>query len=147
MALPVAADNIYNTFGIQLDDVHRRLLELPARQQVNESEVTRFSALVEGLYADWAWDVSYNWSRSEATEVTHNLVNADNLARGIGPAGDCRGPEIDGCVPINLLGPAGSLDRAQHDFLRTRGEVYGEFKLASFSANVSNSLLNLPTAV
>ena len=135
--ITVAADNIYNSFGQDLTDVRKRLVELPDRTQRNESEVSRFSAVIEGQSADWYWDLSYNWSRSEASEKTLNLINADNLRRGVGPATNCLGSAIDGCVPINLLGAAGTLDPMQVDFLRASGEVSGYSKLAGFSGNLS----------
>ncbi len=143
-SLPVAADNIYNPFGVVIDDVRRRLLEFPERTQRNSSEVTRFSAALEGLYADWNWELAYGWSRSEAREETRNLVDAARLQRGLGPADRCRGPSVDGCVPIDLLGPSGSIDRQQVDFLRARGEVSGYFRLSSISAYLSRALLRLP---
>ncbi|RLQ22163.1 TonB-dependent receptor [Seongchinamella sediminis] len=137
--LVVAADNIYNSLGQDLQDVRRRLVEFPDRRQRNESETTRFSAVLEGLFDAWNWDFAYNWSRSEATETTTGIVNADRLARAIGPAANCRGAEEDGCVPVNLTGPAGSISPEQVDYIITRGEVSGYSKLASGSFNVSRA--------
>lgn len=142
--LPIAADNRFNPFGVQIDDARRRLIEFPERTQRNQSETTRFSAAVEGLYADWNWELAYNWSRSEAQEITRNLVNAANLQAGLGPASDCRGAAVDGCVPVNLLGSAGSIDPLQADFLRADGEVHGYFKLWGVSAYLGRTLLELP---
>ncbi len=142
--LSIAASNIYNPFGSVITDARRRLVELPAREQRNESETSRISAVLEGLYAQWNWELAYSHSRSDATERTANLINADNLRRGIGPAEQCRGAAIDGCVPIDLLGPAGSIDRQQIDYLRASGRVEGHSELSSFQASVSNALLNLP---
>jgi iron complex outermembrane receptor protein len=143
--LLVAADATYNPFAVQLDDVRRRLIELPERQQRNESEVTRLSAVVEGLFADWNWDTAFNWSRSEASEVTRGIVNADRLRRGLGPADNCLGAEIDGCVAVNLVGPSGSIMPDQADYIRATGEVSGYTKLSSLSFNVSRALELLPT--
>jgi len=137
--LPVAADNIYNDFDVELLDVRRRLVELPERQQRNESEVSRLSMVLEGLLGAWNWDVAYNWSRSEASELTSSIVNADRLRRGIGPAGSCLGPQTDGCVPVNLLGTAGSLTDEQARYIMAAGEVSGYSKLASLSWNFSRA--------
>jgi iron complex outermembrane receptor protein len=142
--LPVAADNIYNPFGTTIDDARRRLVEFPERRQDNESEVMRFNAVIEGLYSDWNWDVGVSWSRSEASEVTTSLVDAARLRRAVGAAANCLGPAIDGCVPVNLLGPAGSLDPEQVDYIRATGRVDGYSKLSSVTANFSNALLHLP---
>ena len=83
--LTVAADNPFNEFGEDIDDVRRRMVEFPPRTQRNESRVSRVSAMVEGLYSDWHWDVGINWSRSEATETVTNLVDTERLRRALGP--------------------------------------------------------------
>lgn len=142
--LVVAADNPFNTFGMPLADVRRRLVEFPAREQHNESEVFRASAIVEGVYADWHWDVALNRSENRARESLYNLVDAERLQRGIGPAADCRGAAIDGCQPINLTGPAGSLGPEQVDYLKADGSISGYSSLSSVGINLSNALLHLP---
>lgn len=143
--LVIAADNIYNPFGVDIADARRRLLEFPERTQHNRSEVNRISGSVEGLFADWNWDIGYGWSRNKASEVTHNLVNADRLRRGLGSAANCQGADIDGCIPINLLGPVGSITPQQVDYIRADGEVSGYSELSSVSLNFSNSVLSLPS--
>ena len=142
--LVVAADATYNPFGVELEDVRRRLIEFPERRQRNESEVIRFSAIVEGLFADWNWDAAYSWSRSEASETTHGIVNADLLRQALGPASGCLGAEIDGCVAVNLVGPAGSVTPDQASFIRATGEVSGYTKLSSLGFNVSRAFELIP---
>ncbi|HAN67290.1 MAG TPA: hypothetical protein DCQ70_02190, partial [Halieaceae bacterium] len=144
MPLSVAADNIYNDFDQEITDVRRRLVEFPGRMQQNESRVGRLSAIVEGLYADWHWDIGVNWSRSEATETVTNLVDADRLRRALGPAAGCRGAELDGCVPVDIMGPVGSITDEQVDYLRLDGRTRGDTTLSSAALNLSNALLNLP---
>ncbi|MEQ9463712.1 MAG: TonB-dependent receptor [Haliea sp.] len=142
--LTVAATNIYNDFGTDITDVRRRLVEFPARTQRNESRVGRVSAILEGLYADWHWDLGVNWSRSEATETVTNLVDAERLRRALGPADRCLGATIDGCVPVAIMGPAGSIGPEQVDYLRVAGETNGYSSLSSAAINLSNALLHLP---
>ncbi len=137
--LVVSAESIYNAFDEDLADVRRRLLEFPDRRQRNTSEVSRFSAVMEGLFDAWNWDFAYNWSRSEASETTSGIVNADRLARAIGPAASCLGPGIDGCVPVNLTGPSGSITPDQVDYIITRGDVSGYSKLSSGGLNFSRA--------
>ncbi|GAB3282992.1 TonB-dependent receptor [Parahaliea aestuarii] len=142
--LNLAADNIYNDFGVEVSDIRRRLVELPQREQHNASEVMRLSTVLEGLHANWNWDVGYSWSRSEASETNTNLVNADRLRRALGPASGCLGLAIDGCVPVDLSGSAGSIGPEQVDYIRANGTVSGYSKLSTISMNVSNALLHLP---
>ncbi len=140
----ISADNRFNPFGVDLEDVRRRLVEFPRRKQHNESEVSRASLALEGLAADWNWELAYSWSRSEAIERTTNLVNADHLRRGLGPDSACRGRDIDGCVPINLLGGPGSITPQQVSYLRVDGEVAGYSSLSTVSAHVSRAILPMP---
>lgn len=139
----VAADSAYNTFGAQLSDVRRRLVELPDRRQRNESQVSRFSAVIEGLFKDWNWDIGYSYSRSDASETRYNLVNADRLRRAIGPSSQCQGSAIDGCTPVNLIGPAGSISQDQINYISARGDVSGYSRLSAVSLNFSSAIASL----
>ncbi|MFK8047362.1 MAG: TonB-dependent receptor [Halioglobus sp.] len=140
--LTISQNNRFNPFGADIADARRRLVELPPRVQRNDSEVTRFSAVVEGLLNEWNWDISYNWSRSEASERVTNLVNADNLQRGLGPSENCQGLMEDGCVAVNLFGPPGSISPQQLDFIGATGGVSGHYKLSVISVNASNETLD-----
>ncbi|MDO8860221.1 TonB-dependent receptor [Haliea sp. E1-2-M8] len=142
--LTVAADNPFNDFGQDIVDVRRRLVEFPSRTQRNESRVGRVSAMLEGLYSDWHWDMGVNWSRSEATETVSNLVDTERLRRALGPADQCQGAGVDGCVPVAIMGPVGSIGPEQVDYLRVAGETSGHSSLSSAAINLSNALLNLP---
>ncbi len=141
--LTISQTNPFNPFGVDITDARRRLIELPPRLQKNNSEVTRFSAIVEGLFEQWNWDISYNWSRSEASETSSNLVNADNLQLGLGPAENCEALSTGDCVAVNLLGPTGSITPSQLDFIGVTGGVSGHYKLSTVSLNVSNESLKL----
>ena len=140
----VAEDNLFNPFGADVTDLRRSLTELPTRVQQNKSDVTRISALFEGLAGDWSWEWALDWSRSRANQTTSGVIDADNLRRGVGPASNCRGIAIDGCVPVNLFGAAGSIDAQQVRFLNVPGKIRGESKLASTSFTAFSQLLELP---
>ncbi len=142
--LSVSKSNIYNPFGTNIDDVRRRLVEFPTRTQQNEAETTRFSATLEGLYDSWNWDINYSWSESRANQATRNIVNADRLQRALGPAEQCRGKTIDGCVPVNLFGAPGSISSEQINYIKTSGKVSGRSELTSISMNFSKEALKLP---
>ncbi len=142
--LVVAADNPYNSFGVDLTDVRKRLVEFPDRRQRNESQVFRVGANVEGLWSDWSWDFNSNWSRSEATETDSGIVNADHLRRGIGPAADCQGPPADNCVPIDLVGPAGSMTPDQVGYIMATGQISGYSELYGLGFNLSRAFPGLP---
>jgi iron complex outermembrane receptor protein len=145
--LPISADNIYNPFATDIEDLRRRLVELPPRRQDNNTEVERIAVVLQGLHFGWDWELSHSWSRSKARELTRGLVNAENLQRGLGPADECLGEEIDGCVPVNLFGLPGSIDQQQLDFLEVTGKVVGESKLSSYSLTAARKLWQVPYGV
>ncbi len=145
--LNIAEDNIYNPFDTELNDVRRRLSELEPRRQDNNSEVERIALVLQGLHGGWDWELSHSWSRNKAREVFRGAINADNLARGLGPAENCQGQAIDGCVPINLFGPPGSIDQEQLDYLEITTKVTGETKLSSYSFTAARNLFSLPYGI
>ena len=140
----IAADNIFNPFGTEITDLRRRLVELPPREQENQSTVYRLSGILEGLYNKWDWELAVGWSRSDAKETLSGVINADNLRRGVGPTDQCQGIEIDDCVPINLFGLPGSITPDQLDFLRVPSKVGGESELASASFTAFRQLFDMP---
>jgi iron complex outermembrane receptor protein len=142
--ITVAADNIYNPFDTDITDLRRRMLELPSRRQQNKSDVSRLVAILEGFHRGWSWEFDYSYSRSKANQTTSGLINADNLARGVGPASNCQGPSIDGCVPINLFGPTGSLSNQQQAFLQVPGKIKGSSELTTYSFYATSTLGALP---
>ncbi len=142
--ITVAADNIYNPFNTDIADLRRRMLELPRRRRQNSSDVTRLVAILEGLHRGWSWELDYSYSRSKAKQTSTGLINADNLRRGVGPAGDCRGATVDNCIPINLFGPAGSIDAQQLAFLQIPGKVKGDSELKTYSFTATRALGELP---
>lgn len=142
--LTVSASNSYNPFGQNIEDVRRRLVELPARIQENEADSSRISATLEGLYDDWNWDINFGWSESHASETSHNIINAERLQRGLGPAENCQGAAIDDCVAVNLLGAPGSISDEQINYIVTSGKVRGRSELRTISMGFSREALKLP---
>ncbi len=142
--ITVAVNNIYNPFNTDISDLRRRMLELPSRRQQNKSDVTRLVAILEGFHRGWSWEFDYSYSRSKAKQTTSGLINADNLRRGVGPASDCQGIAVDGCVPINLFGPTGSIDAQQLAFLQIAGKIKGDSELTTYSFTATRTLGTLP---
>lgn len=140
LPLTVAADNRYNPFGVDLEDVRRRLVELPPRRQLNGSTARRATIGLTGIIDRWSWDATYSWSKNDAEEQLTNLVSTVNLQAALGPDALCVAP----CVPINLFGAPDSIDANQISFIRTNSRVKGFSKLSSWSANAVGPLAQLP---
>ncbi len=142
--LPVAANNIYNPFDVELTDVRKRVLELGPREQENESKVRRLAWGLQSQHAKHSWDVGFHWSKTDAVESLDNLINATRLQRALGDANQCRGINIDGCEPFNLFGPPGVITPTQLDYVAADTRVRGYSKMYGLTANASATLGTLP---
>ncbi len=143
--ITVAADNIYNPFGEAITDVRRRFLELPARLQSNDSDARRVVLGVLGGSGRWRWDSAWSWSMNRADERLLHLLDAARLQQAVGPANGCTGQ--DGCVPLNLFGPPGSIDADQLDYVAVDARLKGFSKLSTWNANVIGALFELPAGM
>lgn len=142
--LTIAANNIYNPFGIELTDIRKRVLELGARAQENESKVRRWALGLESQHDNYGWDVGFHWSKSDAAEFLDNLIDATRLQRALGDADQCRGIAIDGCEPFNLFGPPGAITSTQLGYVAHDARVRGYSKLYGMTLNSSATLATLP---
>ncbi len=141
--ISVAANNIYNSFGETISDVRRRVLELPARDQINESENTRISLGLDSTHSELHWDANVYWSRSEATQINTNLLSAQKVQRALGDATNCQGLLIDGCVPLNILGSVGSITPAQLGYVSGDTKEEGLSELYGANINLDTTLTEL----
>ncbi|WP_226999850.1 TonB-dependent receptor [Microbulbifer aggregans] len=129
--LTVAADNIYNPFGTPIDDVRKRVLELGPRRQFNETETWRFNSGLKGRWDSWQWSLTIGLHHTRAEENMTNLIDPNRLSAGL-QAPELCGAE-SGCVAVNLLGPSGSIDAPQLDFIRSESRVRGSSRMASLT--------------
>ncbi len=142
--LPVAADNIYNPFGEELSDIRRRVLELEPREQINDSQGARINLGLQGNSDHFNWEGHVYWSRNESEEKSTNLLNANRLSRALGPSANCQGTSIDGCEPLNLFGPAGSISETQLAYIRDQVKEEGYSQLYGMNFTFDSSLSELP---
>ena len=139
----VSKDNIYNPFGVDLQDVRRRVIELPARTQRNAADTFHVNSglLVEqGLNT---WRLSAYWNRVDAEEEKLHLVDGNRVIRATGPSENCLGIDIDGCEPLNLFGPAGSITPRQLDYIRAKNLKVGQSELVGLNVDLSGSAIGL----
>ncbi|MDG1311531.1 MAG: TonB-dependent receptor [Porticoccaceae bacterium] len=128
-------DNRYNPFGEAIEDARIRLLGLGPRLQYNRAQTTRANGRIMGTLRDGEWQLSLNWSRTDAEERWHNLVNLQNLAVGLSAENNCA--SIQGCVPINVFAPARAMPQEQLDFIGTDALNRGETELLSVNLDIS----------
>jgi iron complex outermembrane receptor protein len=149
----VPSNNYYNPFGVDVPSGLRRLIELDSRSFSQRVEMWRALAGVRGEVGEWTWEVSAATSESDAVTRENGLPLAEPLLTGLGPSGRdasgrivCGTPDpatgivpasavIEGCVPINLFGGAGSITQEQLDYMAgpLRDEGYNTQRLANIS--------------
>ncbi|MGH1372234.1 MAG: TonB-dependent receptor [Cellvibrionaceae bacterium] len=135
--LPVSADNIYNPLGYEITDIRRRISELAPREQLNESKNYRLNFGLEKLQGDNFLYGNIYWSRSEASEKTTGLLDGQNVQRALGPSDNCQGTMIDGCEPLNLFGPNGSITEKQLAYIATDSQEEGFSQLYGANLHLS----------
>ncbi|WP_237057972.1 TonB-dependent receptor [Microbulbifer sediminum] len=128
--LQISADNTYNPFGQPLTDVRKRVLELGPREQENQTDTWRANTGVKGAWDSWQWELALSLHYTKAEESLSNLIDPDRLSAGLKGA-DCNADPD--CVPVNLLGPSGSIDANQLDFIRAQSRVTGETEMTSLT--------------
>jgi iron complex outermembrane receptor protein len=155
----VSADNVYNPFGRDFGAVRRRLLEFGRREFVQDIHNFHLVSGIDGTTPEswgplrgWFWDVSFNFSQNESTELKTGNLRLTKLRDAVGPSfmdatgkPTCGTPAapIDGCVPLNLFGGNGSIDQAQIEGLTFSGVQRGDNRLIGTQFNTSGDLFHL----
>jgi iron complex outermembrane recepter protein len=119
---PISAQSVYNPLGVGILSYNRRLIEFGPRRSLQNVDTFRMVAGVDGSVpesvpglADWKWELSFNFGRTQATQQNEGNLVVSRLANALGPSyfdangvARCGTPDstIDGCVPLNLLAGA-----------------------------------------
>ena len=137
--LTIAADQFYNPFGRDFIDVRRRMVEAGNRNFIQDINTFRFVGGIDFSFADWDADVSFNYGRTDGTEINEGRFIRSRVLEALGS--DCVAP----CVPLNLFGGPGSISQDQIDWISYTGTAKTTYTQKSITANVSNSnLFDLP---
>ncbi len=138
--ISISSSNRYNPFGQNLSDVRIRLLGLGPRLQSNDAQTWRANGRLMGNLREGEWQLSVNWSQNDTQEYWQNLVNLNNIARGLGDDASC----LEDCVPINFFAPAASMAEDQLDFIRAGAINHGQSELMSVNLDFSQLVDILP---
>jgi iron complex outermembrane recepter protein len=142
----ISKDNVYNMFGGDLLDYRRRLEEFGPRRFIQSNDTFRIVTGIEGkvpedvipALKDWKYEASFNYGRTASVESQSGQLIKSRLANALGPSmmdasgkpicvttpGDPR-TAIAGCVPLNILGPSGSIQADQIPYLTYTGVQNG----------------------
>jgi iron complex outermembrane recepter protein len=156
----VSKDSIYNQLGGDVNGYTRRLEEFGPRRSLQNIGTFRTVAGLQGTIADdapalknWKWELSYNYGRTDGTNQNEGNLIVSRLANAIGPsfrASDgtptcgTQAAPIAGCVPINILGPSGSIDPKARDYVTFTGISSGYNEQQTALATTHGRLVQLP---
>ena len=120
--ISISPDNIYNPFGEAIPFGNRRFVEAGPRRLRQEVDTTRIDLGLDGLFAlgarEFSWGLNYTGTRADQREWVSPYADNSRLALALGPSfrdaagvAHCGRPDavIAGCVPLNLIGPPGSI--------------------------------------
>lgn len=133
--LTVSKDNVYNPWGVDFTTVRRRLVEFSNRTYTQDVDTFRLVTGLKGNFTkSWNWDLSINYGRTQGVSTKAGLLQRSKLANAVGPSfvdadgvarcGTVDAP-IDGCVPINLFGGAGTISDESRKYLTYQGTARG----------------------
>jgi outer membrane receptor protein involved in Fe transport len=159
-AVPISKDSMYNPLGGDILGYQRRLDEFGPRSTVEAVNNFRIVAGLQGsvpndvdLFKNFKWDVSYNYGRNDGEVRNQGNLIKSRLANALGPSfinaqgvPTCGTPAkpIAGCVPMNILGPVGSIDSAAKQYVTFTGVRSGYSEQQAVSAGAHGRLLTLP---
>jgi iron complex outermembrane recepter protein len=145
----IDATNPFNPFGQTLGPgtyafIGRRVVEGGPRRYDQKVDTYYVAATLDGSFQafgnEWHWDVNGVWGRNRAEQVVQGNINAQNLARALGPVAQCTAP----CTPFNIFGGEGSITQAMLDYVAFTQRDTSRQSLWDISANVTGGLFELP---
>jgi len=159
-SVPISKDSIYNPIGGDILGYQRRLDEFGPRRSLQNISTFRVVAGLQGtipndvdLFKNFKWEASYNYGRNDADQQNQGNLIKSRLASAVGPsfvnaAGvpTCGTPAkpIVGCVPMNVLGSAGSIDPAAAAYVSYTGVRNGFNDQQTVLAQSHGQLTKLP---
>ncbi|MCL1581246.1 TonB-dependent receptor [Xanthomonas nasturtii] len=166
--VPISADSLYNPFGVDITDARLRLRDfIPTRTTRFVTETYQITGGLRGAFGDssWSWDASYGYGRSPQSSSVKGYLFSPGLTAALGPSmidpatGNpicVRTPgnpatAINGCLPVNFLGPAPDASTAAGQAQLTALGLINptitntnENTLKVFNANATGDLFDIP---
>ena len=157
----ISADSIYNPYGRDVNEIFRRMAETGGRSFNQDVRTFAFDGAFEGTFdigeRFFDWEAGYFYGDNKANNTTNGLFQISKVANALGPsmldgsgtpvcvgvAGDLT-TVIDGCVPMNLLGGAGTLTQDMIDYATFTAHDEFYYKQKTYYANVGGDLFDLP---
>jgi outer membrane receptor protein involved in Fe transport len=157
---PISKDSMYNPLGGTVLGYQRRLEEFGPRRTEQNIDTFRIVGGLKGSIpenfeplANFKWELSYNYGRNDGSLKSSGNLIKSRLAAAIGPSflsasgvPTCGTPTrpITGCVPMNVLGPSGSIDPAAASYVTFTGVRAGFNEQHTVLAQANGRIATLP---
>jgi outer membrane receptor protein involved in Fe transport len=163
-AATISKDSMYNPLKADVLDYQRRLEEFGPRRFLQGVDTFRIVAGLQGAipedvptFRNWKWELSYNYGHTSSLNKNQGNLIKSRLAQALGPSmpdvdgkpicvrtpGDVK-TKIAGCVPMDILGSAGSIDPAAANWVTFTGISGGFNQQQTLLAQTHGRLLELP---
>ena len=158
--VPISARSIYNNTSGDIYDYRRRLEEFGDRNQLQNVDTFRLVTGISGkisadapAFKNWKWEVSYNYGHTVGLQRLAGNLIVSRLANALGPSfldadlvPRCGTPDnvIPGCVPMNIMGPSGSISPEQAAYVTFTGVSTGFNDQKTALAQASGRIMKLP---
>lgn len=155
--ISISPFSIYNPFGAPVTRIQRRAVETGGRSFVQDVDTFGFAGGLEGSFERWdryfTWDAGMVYARNDQNDTTVGLFNIPALRSALGPS-EIRngvpvcvnapgGTVITGCVPLNLLGAAGSITPEMLGYSSFIAHDEFGYKMEQYYANVTGEIVEL----
>src|SRR6185295_2402932 len=156
----ISKDSMYNPLGGTVLGYQRRLDEFGPRRTEQNVNTFRIVGGVRGSVPEdlgplgrLKWELSYNYGRNDGEQTNSGNLIRSRLAAAVGPSfinangvATCGTPAkpIAGCVPMNVLGAAGSIDPAATRYVTFTGVRSGFNEQQTVLAQTQGQLAKLP---
>ena len=156
----ISADSIYNPYGQDIGWVQRRAVETGGRSFKQDVDTFAFNGAFEGSFdvgsRFLSWDLGYFFGENEQNDTTVGLFQYSKLKNALGPsmiidgtptcvtvAGDPT-TAIDGCVPMNFLGGAGTITPEMLAYSSFVAQDSFGYEQQTYYGSIGGEILDLP---
>src|SRR5207253_10884509 len=157
-ATTIDSTNPFNPFGVDIDSsnmdlIYRRFVEGGPRRFSQKVDSSYVVATFDGNFnvggRNWYWDLNGVYGHNQASQRMLGNINSQKLRLALGDLGTClgggpAGSPLDGCVPFNFFGGAGSITPAMMDYVTFIQNDRSKQDLWDATTNISGTLFDLP---
>jgi len=157
-ATTIDSTNPFNPFGVDIDSsnmdlILRRFVEGGPRRFSQKVDTSYIVGTFDGNFNigghDWYWDVNGVYGHNQAKQRMQGNINAQKLRFALGDLATCSaggpaGSPLNGCVPFNFFGGAGSITPEMMNYVTFIQNDSSKQDLWDATGNISGELFELP---